>query len=239
MGQDTHDAPDPGAALDGAATHPTIAIRDPMTWETPTTPDQFIVSTASLEQALRDLHRDEESIMFRNRSDDLTFILQATCEATDEFMSFDLSYMYDEDMDRHGKIKALMEHEYNALLNEEENWTMFQFTMTSDPSHEDMEEIMKLINKVYDLRICECFHHLIKHPDHPVCYMCTMRSPSITNTMEGYASCVICNEAIHTPMGSVQKSCCSQVMHKRCLELWRRDDPLKICPICRQPPRSS
>lgn len=228
-----HDAPD----SEVAPQHEAAAPQDSMTWvpaPAVLAPDRFIISPMSLEQGLRDLHRDEEAVMFTNRSGDLTFILQATCEATDEFMSFDLSCMYDDDKDCHGKIKGLMDLEYNAFHNEEENWTLFQFTMTSEPSHDDLVEIMAYINKAYEMRICECFQHLIKNTDSTVCYMCTLRSPSTVNTLEGYASCVICNEPIHTPMGSVLKSCCQQTMHKRCLELWRRDDPLKTCPICRQ-----
>jgi hypothetical protein len=233
MGQDTQDAPDPVDAAQSATAHPEEAAT--MTWEgSRVLPDRFIISPMSLEQGLCDLHRDEEAVMFQNRQGDMTFILQATCEATDEFMSFDVSYMYDDDKDCHGKMKTLMEHEYNAFHNEEDNWTLFQFTMTSDPSHEDLVEIMTLLNKVYEMRICECFQHLIKHPDRTTCYMCTLRSPNTVNIQEGYASCVICNEPIYTPMGSIQKSCCQQVMHKRCLEIWRCDDSLKTCPICRQ-----
>jgi hypothetical protein len=240
MDQDTQETPESEATAQPETAQPETAQPETaqpeqeaaaMTWEAP---DRFIVSPTALEHTLRDLHRDEQAVMFQNRLGDLTCILQPTCETTDDFMSFDLSCMYDEDKDCHGKIKEIMDLEFNAVHNEEGNWTLYQFTMTNEPKLEDLVEIMTFMNKVYELRICECFQHLIKNTDRNVCYMCTMRSPSTVNTEEGYAECVICNEPIHTPMGSVLKSCCQQTMHKRCLELWRRDDPLKTCPICRK-----
>lgn len=195
-------------------------------------PTRFISSPESFLEALQDLHADEESIMFTNVDGDLTFILQSTSESTDEIMSFDISLMYDDSIDCHGKLKTLLDHEYNAVYNDDENWTLYVFALSQEPSSTELHDMMRLVNKTYNMRICECFEHLVKSPKRSVCYLCTMRKRA---TQEPQKSCVICNDAIQTPMGSVtMKSCCGQVMHRRCLELWRRDDARKICPICRK-----
>lgn len=193
----------------------------------------FVSSTDALLTALTDMHHDEESLMFTTRSGELTCILQSTSESDDEIMSFELALVYDEDTDCHGKLKTLLDHEYGAMYNEEEeNWTLYVFTLTRNPPTEDLYAIKRYLNKTYDMRICECFDHFVKS-EKSVCYRCTMcQTPGSSDRRE---TCVICNDPIETPMGSItMRSCCNQVMHKRCLELWRRDDATKICPVCRR-----
>lgn len=191
----------------------------------------FIQNPLFLLDALRDLHRDEESIMFPNATGDIVYVLQATGDATDELMSFDLAMCYDETVDCHEKIRYILEHEYSAIQNEEDNYSMYMFTVKPEPSSAELLEIMDVLNRMHAMRICECFRYFVKAPDRDVCYMCTMRGHLSSDLP---VDCVICNDPVQTSMGSMEmKACCQQVMHKRCVELWRRDDASKICPICR------
>ena len=191
--------------------------------------DRFITSATQMMDALQALHKDEDAIMFSNQSGDMVFVLQSTSECTDEMMTFELALVYDETKDCHGKIKMIMDHEYGALENEEDNYTLYMFTLTKDPDAEDVYDTMRCINNTHKLRFCECFEHCIKGADREVCYTCTMRSRPWTPI-----PCVICSDPIHTWKGSMHmKACCGQWMHRRCLELWRRDSDSKVCPICR------
>jgi len=192
--------------------------------------DRFITSAAHMMDALQALHKDEDAIMFSNQSGDMVFVLQSTSENTDTMMTFELSMVYDETKDCHGKIKRILDHEYGAMGNEDDNYTLYMFTLSQEPESEELYDTMRYINTAYNFRFCECFEYFIKHLDREVCYACTMRARPWTPK-----PCVICSEPIHSWKGSMHmKACCGQWMHKRCLELWRRDSDSKICPICRQ-----
>jgi len=203
--------------------------------------DVFIVEEQCMHQALCDLHRDEESLMFKNASGDIEFLIQPTSEPTDEYMTFDVCIVYDELSDAHGKIAAMMAREYGSMENEDGNWTLFVFSMqATDPSAEDLAETMKYLNALYNMRYCECFEYFVKSPDRPVCYMCTIRGrtvstdPRCPDSIQQIVECVICNDPVRTRRGVVEmRACCSQLMHRRCVELWRKDDATKVCPVCR------
>lgn len=199
-----------------------------------TAPTPFIVDTTCMFQALCDLHRDEESLMFKNCTGDLELLIQPTSEPTDEYMTFDLNVVYDETLDAHGKVGALLGREYGSIQNEDGTWTLFVFSMPrTSPPREELEETMKYLNGVYNMRYCECFEYLIKAPNRHMCYMCTIRGRIVTGQTE-QVECVICNDPVKTSRGVVvMRACCSQIMHRRCLEMWRRDDTTKVCPVCR------
>lgn len=192
---------------------------------------EFIAYPEYLLEALRDMHMLEEATMFENSAGDLQFILQSTSEATDEMMTFEIALLYDEAQDQHGKIRRILDLEFATVPNEDGNWTFYLGNLTQTPESEDLIEAAESINALRDIRICECFEYFIKTPGRHICYMCTMRRLQDEVTRE----CVICNDPIRTRLGSIHMTCCDQYMHKRCLELWRRDDSTKICPICRMP----
>lgn len=191
---------------------------------------RLVWSPESLLDALHLLHRDEESVMFQNSAGDMTFVFQSTSENTDEMMSFDLSFVYDETQDQHGKIKRLLDHEYGAMLNDEENYTMYIFTMSQQPDSTELYDTMRCLNTAYNLRFCECFEYFIKSPSLDVCYMCTMCQQPGSEVQ----TCTICSDPIRTGRGSIHTSCCEQWFHARCVELWRRDGIAKRCPVCRK-----
>ena len=200
---------------------------------------EFVAHPEYLLEALRDMHMLEESTMFENVSGDLQFILQSTSEATDEMMTFEVALLYDEATDQHGKIRRILDLEFATVPNEDGNWTFYLGNLAQSPSMDDLMEATESINALRDIRICECFEHFIKTPGRHLCYTCTMRRRQDEEERE----CVICNDPILTRLGSIHMTCCGQYMHKRCLELWRRDDSTKTCPICRvsttqEPPTS-
>lgn len=218
----------PGSRESPEQSHsPLAANSDPEKEEGPL----FIRNPRFLLEALQDIHKNEEAVIFKNRHGDMSFVLQSTSESTDQMMTFDVSYMYDEDEDCHGKIKHVLDMEYNAIRSDDSLWTLYMFTIGVDPPISDVEEMADALNTLYTIRFCECFEYFIKTPNRSLCHMCSMRRDTHENTQE----CVICNDPILTELGSMHmKSCCGQYMHKRCVEMWRRDNPCKTCPICRK-----
>lgn len=190
----------------------------------------FISCPVFFLEELIDLHKSEEDVVFKNRDGDMTFVLQTTSEATDEMMTFDLSYMYDEDEDRHGKIRNILDMEYNASQSDESLWTFYTFAVGKDPPLSEISEMADALDSVYSFRFCECFEYFVKNPDRHLCSICRMRREEREDVRE----CVICSELILTSRGRVLKSCCGQYMHRRCVEMWRRDNASKSCPICRK-----
>ena len=182
-------------------------------------------------RTLKDMHLNEEAFMYRNRADDMTFMLRSTSEKTDQLMSFDLVIVYDETKDVRDAFKHVLNMEYTLVEDDGGDYIFDTITVANDATPGDMDEAVESINMFYELSICECYKNLVKSPTLGLCYICSIgRDPEYP----GEDLCVICADTVHTARGSICMKCCNQPMHKKCYERWRSEEETRSCPICRK-----
>jgi len=193
--------------------------------------DPFIKNNAKLLETLQCLHANEEAFMFRNRADDMTIMIRSMADATDQMMAFELLVVFDPAEDKHSSMRRLLEMEYSCVKDDEDDYIFETIAVGKDVQPGEIDEVVDSMNFMYDMKICECFDHLMKTDDIDVCFMCNMTSGDEKNTGE---SCIICTDVIHTTRGLRRMSCCTQTMHVKCYEKWKSTEDEKICPVCRK-----
>jgi hypothetical protein len=198
----------------------------------------LVSSTKRLHELLTSLHRNEEAIMFLNRSDDLMFMLRSSAGCDDAMMIFELVVPYDPAEDPRGDLKIVFDNEYACTEDEAGDYIFETFTVAPDAEEGDFEEVLDMINYYNNVRICECYRNIIKTDDFDVCFECVLRSAEEDTCtsrpdLESDELCTICGDRIITKRGRLVMNCCDQRFHRKCYSTWRKSSKNE-CPICRK-----
>ena len=190
-------------------------------------------------EALHRMDNENRGFSFENKEGSFQMTLRPEkneCLENDNFMSFEIVIVYEEDKDPRGTFHALLEREFEEM--DEDDYLMDDFSIEKNctETSDDVRVAMEIVNQCFSYRFCPCNKYFIKGTtgttgttgtSYPMCYRCHMTATEDDMKVE---TCAICHE--ETPrIGMKPQSCCKQYMHARCINRWNDSNP--TCPICR------
>lgn len=189
----------------------------------------FVVSDDRLYSVLKRLHNTSSSLVFKNKDDDIQFIIRSDIEGSlGHFMSFDVIMNI-------GSSKTLLKCYQNyadaAGFNEDivgDEYLVASFEI--DKRKQDVESVQELkdfLNKMSVIRICPCRERFI-HDEKSMCTFC-----ELVATEEDLVEfeCPVCRDQCHNFHGITMK-CCGNKIHKKCDDIWYTTGN-NTCPFCR------
>lgn len=180
--------------------------------------------SASLLSVLWRLRNANEAVLFYNQDASLKLMLRNDPEDLDT-LACDLCIVADEEDDQTQRMLELHADGYC-----EDPTTYVLDTWSFDASKvtvADVDKVAAAINEAYLLRVCPCRRYLIKD-DASYCLYCHLTS---TPADQQHHFCPICYDD-GVRMHMTVMPCCSQPLHRQCLDTWRAKSD--SCPLCRQ-----
>ncbi len=92
-----------------------------------------------------------------------------------------------------------------------------------------LDGAVERINTVYNYVVCKCGDYFIKDGA-PQCLYCQLTQDSAADATKHL--CPICLET-GPARHMARQPCCSQMMHSRCLAVWKSSGRNATCPMCR------
>lgn len=173
------------------------------------------------------MHATNDAVVFENHDKSLQIMLRNDPETDDERIGFEVCLVTNCDTLRRG-----LEFEHGGYYDESEMFVLdgFSFDRLELDAQPDklLERAMRFVDTVFLFSMCTC-GRLIKD-DAKLCMFChlTSRDADLESRF-----CFVCHE--NGPQKMFAKlSCCTQFVHRKCLDKWRataRDDR---CPHCRR-----
>lgn len=202
---------------------------------------ELVKEAASLVACFQRLHATNEGVCFWNADRTLKLMLRNNPESGPDSLSAELLLLCDEDGDDDSNDSAAKELETIMELDVDsysdgDAWVLEEFVLDAsvDPSDDAVAGIMATINKVYNMRICDCRKYMLREQDTSTCCFCLL-----TGTAEDRepVSCPICY-AVGPRLGFRKQECCGQLMHTSCLNRWHATSA-NTCPWCRHDPTAA
>jgi hypothetical protein len=195
--------------------------------------NKLIKDTQHALTVFQKLHSYNQTLTFWNHSHTFRVFIRNEEVLHSTKMHFEIGILADPDIDcMH--IKEALHLEADGYFEDDEDTSFIfdSFTISREPSQEELTSAIDSLERVYALRLCDCNSYLLKDPQAMCCLHCYL-----TNSKEEMAEhfCPICLEnalTCHTHL----TNCCNQRLHKRCLKEWQEnsEESDSRCVLCRQ-----
>ena len=195
----------------------------------------LVKEPASLIACFQRLHATNEGVCFWNADRTLKLMLRNNPDSSANTLSAELLLLCDDDDDDGSATKELetiMELDVDSYVDGGA-WVLEEFLLDSsvEPTDDAVTGVMETINKVFNMRVCDCRKYMLREPDTPTCCFCVLTGTAADREP---VNCPICY-ATGPRVGFKKQECCGQLMHLSCLNRWRATSA-NSCPWCRHDP---
>lgn len=200
----------------------------------------LVKDTRNLFNVARRLRDRNTSVCFWNASHEFRLLLRNVQYDQNDDLAFELAIVDDErneddSDDEDSQLSKVLELEYDGSFDPEDPEYFIIETLSfsgHNPEDPRVSEAMDKINDAYLTQFCHCGNYFLR-PGDDLCYSCEMRASEADLSK---TECPICHAETARLHMQVQ-ACCKQLMHRRCIDTWRKMKEYKgetaSCPMCR------
>ena len=197
---------------------------------------ELVREAASLIACFQRLHATNEGVCFWNVDRTLKLMLRNNPDSSANTLSAELLLLCDDDDDDDGsatkELEEIMELDVDSYVDGDA-WVLEEFLLDAsvEPTDDAVTGVMETINKVYNMRICDCRKYMLREQDTSTCCFCLLTGTAADREP---VNCPICY-AVGPRLGFRKQECCGQLMHTSCLNRWHATSA-NTCPWCRHDP---
>lgn len=195
--------------------------------------DEVLVRDASsLISTCQRLSASNDAVAFWNV--DHKFKLMLRNDPIDnETLGFDISILAGEDDDVED-LSAVLALEHDGYFDEPGMFVLetLSFPRDAAPDHPEVLKARDTINRIFGYRLCPCGSYLIKDSQDTSASICAFCQLTATAEDLEPVFCPICQDSTIRKHMTFQP-CCSQALHRSCLDTWMSKSDSLRCPLCR------
>ena len=196
-------------------------------------PPVLVRDAGSLVSTCQRLSVSNDAVVFWNVDNQFKIMLRND-PVDHETLGFDISILTGEDDDDVEDLSTVLALEHDGYFDEPGMFVLetLSFPRDAAPDHPEVLKAMNAINRIYGYRLCPCSAYLIKDSLETSASICAFCQLTATAAELEPVFCPICQDSTIRKHMTVQ-ACCSQALHRSCLDTWLAKSDCTRCPLCR------